>query len=77
MKKILNKIISSNKKIENVFGPHIDGNTWMFGDKVLDLKIDDLAIKNKQCTGTMGLYELIFMNDPDPYVYTEETYGEL
>lgn len=48
------------------------GNIWMLSDKVLELKKDELAINGKQYTGIMGLYELIFMSDPDPYIYAEE-----
>lgn len=37
----------------------------MLGDKVLELNKDNLVINGKQYTGTMDLYELIFMSDTD------------
>lgn len=74
------RLINGGKKIDKTFGIHIDGNNWMLGDKLINLADNDLIINDKRYTGTLGLYELIIMADPDPYVYTEEdlkTYSEI
>ncbi|KAG8247889.1 hypothetical protein J6590_108657 [Homalodisca vitripennis] len=44
----------------------------MIGDKRIDIHVDDILIDGKRYKGTPGLYELIVMNIPNDYIYTEE-----
>lgn len=66
------KLIKGGKVIDANYGVRVDGNNWMIGDKILELDVNDMIIDGKKYEGSRGLYELIFMNSPNQYVYTEE-----
>ena len=66
------KLIKDTKSIDHNYGVRIDGDNWMIGDKKIDVIGDDLVVNGQRYTGTRGLYELIFMNIPNEFVYTEE-----
>lgn len=66
------KLISGGVKIDHTFGVRVDGDSWMIGDKVLEIDGDDFMINGRQYKGTRGLYELLFMNSPNEYIYSEE-----
>jgi hypothetical protein len=66
------KLIRGGKVIDHNYGVRVDGNEWMLGDKRIEIDGDDLIINDVKYTGTRGLYELIFMNSPNPYIYTDE-----
>lgn len=46
----------------------------MLGDKIFNLIDDDLIINDKRFTVTLGLYKLIIMAEPVPYVFTAEDF---
>lgn len=71
-KEYFSKLISGNKTIDHNYGVTVQGNDWKIGNKQLEIDHNDLIIGGKRYNGTRGLYELIFMNFPDEYVYSEE-----
>lgn len=71
-KEYFSKLISGNKEIDHNYGVRVDGDNWMLGNKVLEIDNDDLIINEKRYSGTRGLYELIFMNHPNEYIYDEK-----
>lgn len=66
------KLIQGSKEIDNTYGVHVDGDNWKIGDTIIELNNNDLIIDGRNYEGTRGLYELIFMNKPNEYVYTEQ-----
>lgn len=66
------KLISGGAKVDHTFGVRVEGDSWMIGDKTLEIDEDDFIINGHKYKGTRGLYELMFMNIPNEYVYSEE-----
>lgn len=66
------KLIQGGKNIDYNYGVRVEGDSWMIGNKVIDIDNNDLIIDGMRYKGTAGLYELIFMNIPNEYIYTEE-----
>ena len=66
------KLIKGGRTVDHTYGVRIEGDDWMIGDKKIEVDESDLIINDKRYSGTRGLYELIFMNSPNPYIYTEE-----
>lgn len=66
------KLIRGGKTIDHNYGIRVNGNDWMIGDQKIEIDQNDIIINNKRYIGTRGLYELIFMNSPNKYIYTEE-----
>lgn len=66
------KLISGLKTVDHNYGITVQGNDWKIGNKHLEVDHNDLIIGGKRYAGTRGLYELIFMNFPDEYIYDEE-----
>lgn len=71
-KEYFSKLISGNKEIDHNYGVRVEGDYWMLGNKVLEIDNDDLIISDKRYSGTRGLYELIFMNQPNEFIYSEK-----
>lgn len=44
----------------------------MLGNTPIQFDDDDIILNNTKYEGTHGLYELIFMKEPDSFVYTQE-----
>jgi len=65
------KLITGGRLIDNNFGVRIEDNNWMIGDKTVDVIDNDLIINGERYEGTRGLYELVFMNSPNPYIYIQ------
>lgn len=66
------KLIRGGKVIDHNYGVRVDGNDWMMGDSKIEIDENDIIINDIRYSGTRGLYELIFMNSPNSYIYTEE-----
>lgn len=66
------KLIKGGKVIDHNYGVRVDGNDWMLGGEKIEIDENDIIINNVRYNGTRGLYELIFMNSPNPYIYTQE-----
>lgn len=66
------KLIRGGKMLDHNYGVRIDGDNWMIGDKKIEIDGNDIIINNVRYNGTRGLYELIFMNSPNAYIYTKE-----
>jgi hypothetical protein len=72
----------TNKKdqLDKTFGVRSDGNRWLLGDSPIYVKHNDLLIKDKIYKGTEGLYELMFLKNPNPNLYNKKdlnTYKEM
>lgn len=60
-------------EIDHVFGPYYNDNEiLMVGKEPITFDDDDIVINNNTYGGTPGLYELLFMKNPDSYTYTQE-----
>lgn len=70
-KEYFTKLIGGTKEIDRNYGVHVEGDVWKIGDKQLEISENDLIIDGKLYPGTRGLYELIFMNNPNEYIYDE------
>lgn len=66
------KLIRGGKPIDHNYGVRVEGNDWMIGDKKIEIDENDIIVNGVRYLGTRGLYELIFMNSPNQYIYTEE-----
>jgi hypothetical protein len=66
------KLIQGGKNIDYNYGVRVERDSWMIGSKELEIDDNDLIIDGTRYKGTPGLYELIFMNKPNDYIYTEE-----
>lgn len=64
-------ITDRNKSIDTTYGPHYEGNELMIGDKKVTFNRNDIYVHGTRYKGTPGLYELIFMNEPDEELYDE------
>lgn len=71
-KEYFSKLISGSKEVDHNYGVRVEGDFWMLGNKVLEIAGDDLIINDKRYNGTRGLYELIFMNQPNEFIYDEK-----
>lgn len=74
------KLISENKSIDYNYGVSVQGDSWVIGDKPLEIQGNDLIINGKRYEGTRGLYELLFMNHPNEFAYDDidlENYAEI
>lgn len=65
------KLINRGRAVDTTYGVRVDGDRWMIGDKPIEVDGDDIIINEKKYEGTRGLYELIFMNSPNEYIYDE------
>lgn len=66
------KLIQGGKNVDHNFGVRVEGDSWMIGNKTIEIDYNDIIIDGVKYQGTPGLYELIFMNIPNEYIYTEE-----
>lgn len=69
------KNITGGRNVDTTFGVRVRGDSWMLGDKEIEIDVDDLIINKKRYKGTRGLYELIFMSFPNEYIYDEQDMG--
>ena len=61
-----------DKKMDHTYGVRNVVDKWMVGNSVLEINQDDsFYIAGKRYRGTPGLYELMFMKEPDKSVYDE------
>lgn len=59
--------------MDHTYGVRNVQDKWMVGNSVLDINQDDsINIAGKVYRGTPGLYELLFMKNPNKNVYNEE-----
>lgn len=76
------EIFHSDKK-DKRFGPTRNEKTkyLYLGETIMYiLKNDDIKLNNTVYNGTIGLYELLFMDKPDKNIYTDsdlQTYGDI
>ena len=71
---------SSPTHVDNLYGFRFDDESmdWKIGDSKVVVKGNDLYINDKYYEGTPGLYELIFMKNPNKYTQDDlQRYGEI
>lgn len=66
------RLIQGGKTIDCNYGVRVENDSWMIGDKEIEIDDNDLIIDGVRYLGTPGLYELIFMNIPNEYIYSKE-----
>lgn len=65
--------IDRDHKIDHVFGPNYTyDDVLMLGKEPIKFDNDNIVINNIPFEGTPGLFELIFMKEPDKYTYTDK-----
>lgn len=70
--KYLRYIFNSDNVLDKTYGVHTSGNELRMGAMKLEINPnEDLIIGNDLYVGTIGLYELIFMKEPDARIYTD------
>lgn len=61
-------LVGDDKEKDTVYGVRRNyNNEWMIGNSLINVRHNDLEIKNKWYEGTRGLYELLFMKRPRGY----------
>lgn len=65
--------ITNDKNIDkSTYGLRYDGGHWKLGNANIGIEYDDLFIGNEIYEGTEGLYELIFLKNPNNDVITTQ-----
>lgn len=67
-------------ELDRVFGIRADGQRWLLGKSEVTINDDKIYIGSKSFKGTPGVFELLFMKNPDEEVYTKrdlKTYKQL
>lgn len=58
--------------LDKVYGIRSDGQRWLLGDSPIDVSNDKIIVKGKMYQGTPGLYELLFLKQPNENIYTAD-----
>ena len=69
------KIYATQKgKIDQTYGIYYDNDSykWKVGNSDINIDNSDIFIKNKSYKGSKGLYELLFMKNPNKNLYTAD-----
>lgn len=61
----------NEKELDKVYGIRSDGNRWLLGDALVNIADDNIYIHDKKYTGTPGLFELLFLKNPDKKIYND------
>lgn len=67
-------------ELDRSYGIRSNGRHWLLGNSQISVRNDKIIIKNKEFQGTQGLYELLFLKNPDENIYTADdltTYKEM
>lgn len=73
MLKLLKDEAGVKNKMDNIYGPHIDGDKLMVGNQPLTFDNEgNIHLNNVQYRGTEGIYELLFKRQPDENLYTQD-----
>jgi hypothetical protein len=70
----------SSPELDKSYGLRHSGNRWYLGDSVVNVNDRDIIIKGTTYKGSPGLYELLFLKNPDDTIYNEsdlETYRQM
>ena len=73
-RKYMRTLMSNDDGVDTTYGPYFEGETLHLGDKELDFEDEtDRSIKlsGVKFKATPGVFELMFMKDPDDVLYTE------
>jgi hypothetical protein len=63
------------KSLDRIYGIRSDGKNWLLGDSPIEVEDDQIKIKGQSFTGTMGLYELLFLKNPNKDFYNAKDLG--
>jgi hypothetical protein len=63
------------KSLDRVYGIRSDGKKWLLGDSPIEVEDDQIKIKGQSFSGTMGLYELLFLKNPNKDFYNAKDLG--
>jgi hypothetical protein len=64
-KYIVKFIRNETNDLDDVYGIRYDGSNFTIGDTIINIKYDELFVDDDSYIGTPGLFELLFMNNPD------------
>jgi len=70
----------NHSSLDRVYGIRSDGKRWLLGDSPIEAENDIIKIKDKSFRGSQGLYELLFLKNPDSKFYNAkdlDTYKEM
>lgn len=62
---------SKEKVLDRVFGIRANSSRWLLGDSEIKIADDVIYIDGQEYQGTPGLFELLFMKNPDNEIYNE------
>jgi hypothetical protein len=62
---------SSIPELDKTYGMRHSGNRWHLGDSIIYVDNKDIIINKKRYKGTQGLYELLFLKNPDENIYND------
>lgn len=68
----ITKFIENNtKELDDVYGIRYEGKGFVIGDTIVSIKSDVLEVDDDSYLGTLGLFELLFMKDPNMTIVKE------
>jgi hypothetical protein len=62
----------NDKDLDRRYGIRSDGNRWMLGNSPITIQNDQIIINNEAYQGTRGLYELLFLKNPNEKAYNQK-----
>jgi hypothetical protein len=64
------------RELDKTYGIRADGSRWLLGDSNITIKDDIINVANEEIKGSPGLFELLFMKEPDNQIYTNNDLAE-
>jgi hypothetical protein len=72
LKYIVKFIRNETEDLDDVYGIRYDGSNFTIGDTIINIKYDELFVDDDSYIGTPGLFELLFMNNPDSSIVKDK-----
>lgn len=61
----------NNTDLDRTYGIYSDGKRWYLGDSPIQISKDSIFLHDEVYNGTKGLFELLFLKNPDISLYNE------
>jgi hypothetical protein len=62
----------NNAELDKTYGIYSDGNRWYLGDSQIQISKDSIFLKDEVYKGTEGLFQLLFLKEPNSNTYSED-----
>ena len=63
---------ASKEDVDKTLGLYDKHGKFFIGGSPVKIKVDDITVKDKEYSGTPGLWELLIMKEPDKSIYNRE-----